>query len=229
LALGDNDAAADALEAARRYAGPPLDNPYLAAAADYQLGLLARRRGQARESERLHHEALALRHEHGFLPGVIDSLEALARLAADGESYREAARLLGACANARAVRGFARRAVDVADHDECVALIRGTLGNDEFAAAWSDGEALTIDDAVAYAARARSERKRPSSGWEALTPMETQVVALAAEGLTNPQIAEKLFVARGTVKIHLSHIFSKLGVSTRAELASAATRRSSEG
>ncbi len=75
-------------------------------------------------------------------------------------------------------------------------------------------------------ARARGERKRPSSGWDALTPMETQVVALASEGLTNPQIAERLFVARGTVKIHLSHIFSKLGVSTRAELASEATRRS---
>ena len=49
--------------------------------------------------------------------------------------------------------------------------------------------------------------------------MENQVVALAAEGLTNPQIAERLFV-RGTVKVHLSHIFTKLGVATRAELAS---------
>jgi DNA-binding CsgD family transcriptional regulator len=99
------------------------------------------------------------------------------------------------------------------------------LGEDDFAAAWSEGEALTIDEAVAYASRARSERKRPSSGWDALTPMEVRVVALAAEGLTNPQIAERLFVARGTVKIHLSHIFAKVGVSTRSELASAATRR----
>ena len=228
IALGDDDAAAAALDAARRHAGPPLDNPYLAAAAAYQLGLLARRRGQARESERLHHEALAVRHEHGFLPGLVDSLEALSGLAADGESYREAVRLLGASAAARASHGLARRPVDLVEHDELVALIRDKLGADEFAAALSEGEALTIEDAVAYAGRARSERKRPSSGWDALTPMENQVVALAAEGLTNPQIAERLFVARGTVKIHLSHIFSKLGVSTRAELASAATRRSSE-
>ncbi len=228
LALGDCDAAADALDTARRYAGAPLDNPYLAAGADYQLGLLARRRGQARESERLHHDALAIRHQHGFLPGVVDSLEALARLAADGESYPEAARLLGATSTARTTNGFARRPVDLVEHDELVALIRENLGAEEFGSAWSEGEALTTDDAIAYAARARSERKRPSSGWDALTPMENQVVALAAEGLTNPQIAERLFVARGTVKIHLSHIFSKLGVSTRAELASAATRRSSE-
>lgn len=104
--------------------------------------------------------------------------------------------------------------------------LRESLGAEDLAHAWADCEALTVDEAVAYAARARGEHKRPSSGWDALTPMENQVVALAAEGLTNLQIAERLFVARGTVKIHLSHIFSKLGVSTRAELAGAATRRS---
>jgi DNA-binding NarL/FixJ family response regulator len=48
---------------------------------------------------------------------------------------------------------------------------------------------------------------------------------LAAKGLTNPQIAEQLFVERSTVKSHLSSIFAKLGVTTRAELAALATRR----
>jgi predicted ATPase/DNA-binding NarL/FixJ family response regulator len=226
IALGNAEAAGDALEAARSHAGPPLDNPWLSAATTYQLGLLARHRGQARESEHLHHEALAVRHQHGFLPGVVDSLEALAQLAADAESSRESARLLAAAAKVRTSKGLPRSPVDVASYDTCVALLRETLGAEDFANACVEGEALTIDEGVAYAARARGERKRPSSGWDALTPMETQVVALASEGLTNPQIAERLFVARGTVKIHLSHIFSKLGVSTRAELASAATRRS---
>jgi DNA-binding NarL/FixJ family response regulator len=48
---------------------------------------------------------------------------------------------------------------------------------------------------------------------------------LVATGLTNPQIAERMFIARGTVKVHLSHVFAKLGVSTRAELAGQATKR----
>jgi DNA-binding CsgD family transcriptional regulator len=61
-----------------------------------------------------------------------------------------------------------------------------------------------------------------------LTPTEERIVALAAEGLTNPQIAERMFIARGTVKVHLSHVFAKLGVSTRAELAGEATRRAVE-
>ncbi len=82
-----------------------------------------------------------------------------------------------------------------------------------------------MEEAVAYASRARGERKRPSFGWESLTPTERRVVALVCEGLTNPQIAERLFVARGTVKVHLGHIFSKLSVGTRSELAAEATRR----
>ena len=58
-----------------------------------------------------------------------------------------------------------------------------------------------------------------------LTPTELRVVALVATGLTNPQIAERMFIARGTVKVHLGHVFAKLGVSTRAELAGQATKR----
>jgi len=60
---------------------------------------------------------------------------------------------------------------------------------------------------------------------ESLTPTEVRVVELVAEGLTNPQIGERMFISRGTVKVHLSHIFAKLSIATRAELAAEATRR----
>ena len=53
-------------------------------------------------------------------------------------------------------------------------------------------------------------------GWASLTPTEVRTVALVAAGLTNPQIAERMFIARGTVKVHLGHVFAKLGVSTRS-------------
>ena len=58
-------------------------------------------------------------------------------------------------------------------------------------------------------------------------PTEHQVVALVAEGMTNPQIAERLLMGRATVKTHLEHIFTKLDIRTRAALAAEATRRSS--
>jgi DNA-binding NarL/FixJ family response regulator len=51
-------------------------------------------------------------------------------------------------------------------------------------------------------------------------------VALAiAEGLSNPQIAARMFISRRTVTTHLTSIFRKLGISSRAELAAIATRQ----
>ena len=66
----------------------------------------------------------------------------------------------------------------------------------------------------------RSQRPaRPQTGWGSLTPSEEQVVRLLAEGLPNGQIADRLFLSRRTVESHLYHVFTKLGVRTRAELA----------
>jgi DNA-binding CsgD family transcriptional regulator len=56
-------------------------------------------------------------------------------------------------------------------------------------------------------------------------PAELEVVRLAGQGLRNEAIARQLFIAPGTVKVHLSHIFTKLGVTTRAELAAQAALR----
>jgi DNA-binding NarL/FixJ family response regulator len=58
-----------------------------------------------------------------------------------------------------------------------------------------------------------------------LTPTELEVVRLVADGLNNPQVAAKLFMSRATVKTHLSHVFTKLGVANRTELATLATSR----
>ena len=71
----------------------------------------------------------------------------------------------------------------------------------------------------------RAAHRRALKGWEALTEMERQVVRLTVEGLTNREIAERLFVSRRTVQTHLSHAFAKLEVSSRVQLAAAAARR----
>ncbi|MEV7403097.1 AAA family ATPase [Streptomyces sp. NPDC091267] len=61
--------------------------------------------------------------------------------------------------------------------------------------------------------------KRYHSGVEALTPSERRIVELAAEGSTNRQIAQALFVSAKTVEVHLSSSYRKLGVTSRSELA----------
>lgn len=59
-------------------------------------------------------------------------------------------------------------------------------------------------------------------GRDSLTPTERRVVSLATEGLSNPEIAERMFIARGTVKVHFSHIYEKLDVKSRTQLAAKA-------
>ncbi|MGA8245569.1 MAG: AAA family ATPase [Nocardioides sp.] len=73
--------------------------------------------------------------------------------------------------------------------------------------------------------RRHGARGRPSSGWASLTPTELTVADLVAEGLSNPQVGERLYVSRRTVQTHLAHIFAKLGISSRSELAAEVTRR----
>ena len=224
MAIGDDDGARVALDSARVQI-TAIGNPMLEAALAEHSGRLAYRMGDTAGSQDFHHQALTVRHREGLLPGIVESLEALGVIAADQQSAREAARLLGAASAIRQQLGLVRRPVDHASFEDGRTRAAEQLDSAEFAAAWTEGEALTIDEVVAYASRARGERKRPSSGWASLTPTELDVAKLTAEGLTNPEIGERLFIGRGTVKTHLSHIFTKLSVSTRAELASQVTRR----
>ncbi|HXF72042.1 MAG TPA: helix-turn-helix transcriptional regulator, partial [Actinomycetota bacterium] len=61
-------------------------------------------------------------------------------------------------------------------------------------------------------------RRPVFSGVDALTASELRVARLAAEGLTNREIAERLFVTERTVETHLGHAFRKLGIAGRREL-----------
>jgi DNA-binding CsgD family transcriptional regulator len=72
---------------------------------------------------------------------------------------------------------------------------------------------------------ARGKRARPLSGWASLTESERRVAALVAEGRTNPEIAEQLFISRRTVETHVSHILRKLELTSRVQLAAEAARR----
>ncbi len=74
----------------------------------------------------------------------------------------------------------------------------------------------------------RGARQRPQIGWHSLTPTELTVAGLVAEGLSNPRIGERLYVSHRTVQTHLAHIFAKLDISSRAQLAAEVTRRSDD-
>jgi DNA-binding CsgD family transcriptional regulator len=71
-----------------------------------------------------------------------------------------------------------------------------------------------------YGIRRDTRKRRPDSGWEALTPTERNIAYLVAEGLSNPDIAAGLFLSRNTVQTHVSRILAKLGARSRTEIAS---------
>ncbi|MGH3786717.1 MAG: helix-turn-helix transcriptional regulator [Pseudonocardiaceae bacterium] len=70
--------------------------------------------------------------------------------------------------------------------------------------------------------------RRTSMGWNSLTRSELVVAGLAAEGLTNPQIGDRLFISRRTVATHLANVFRKLGITNRVQLATEVSRRRSD-
>jgi DNA-binding CsgD family transcriptional regulator len=202
-----------------------LDVPHLVADALEQSARLVAADDPS-AAEDLHHEALALRVDHGLRTFMVDNVDALAELAGRAESFAEAVRLLAASDAARAAMGYPRPPIDRAQHETILARLRTALGDQAFADLWAEGAGLSLDDAVAYARRARGTRDRPSTGWASLTPTELDVVRLVAEGLTNPEIGSRLFISRATVKTHLSHVYAKLDVSNRTELAGLASTRS---
>ncbi len=72
--------------------------------------------------------------------------------------------------------------------------------------------------------RRPGQRRRSSVGWDSLTDSELGVARLAAEGLTNPQIGDRLFISRRTVATHLASVFRKLGITNRVQLATEVSR-----
>ena len=101
--------------------------------------------------------------------------------------------------------------------------IRTALGEQTFGAAWSAGRNLTLGKAVVTAL----DPFLPSTSASgiALTLRETEVLRLLAAGLTDPAIAETLFISVRTVENHVARIFAKLGVRTRTAAATAAIAR----
>jgi DNA-binding CsgD family transcriptional regulator len=180
--------------------------------------------GESEQAERDAHDALAIAADtHGFLR-MPDIVECLARLAVGDGHHQTAARLFGAAAAMRKQIGVVRFAVYQAGYDTALTAARDALGEQDFDAAWAEGAALSTEETVAYAQRGHGERKRPTSGWESLTPAERDVVRLVTEGLANKDIATRLFISPRTVQTHLTHVYTKLGLTSRVQLVQEAAR-----
>lgn len=204
-------------------------NPVAQAVAALGLAGRAEAGGDAARARSLVRQALRYAVGADYRIGAIDAVELGAIVAVEGDrspkgTAEEMAKILAAVAAERARTGYTRFPVDLPGFDGAVGLVRDALGAG-FESAWAEGSALGFDDAVALASRGERRPPRPPTGWTSLTPAEQRVARMVADGLTNPEIGERLFISARTVQTHLSRVFTKLGISGRAELAAAVCRR----
>ena len=228
-ARGDHDRAAVLLAEGLAFFRAAGDREY-AAYRLTALGDLALTRGDLARAAACFGEGLALLRELGDRHGTVDGLAGVAAVAAACGRWQPAARLRGAAEGLREALGAAPSPPARAEHERAVADLRARLGEAAFAEAWTMGRALAIDQAAAEAVTLADElAAAPSAAPSSpptpilpagLTARETEVLRLVAQGLTNAQIGERLFVSPRTVNAHLTTIFRKIDVTSRA----AATR-----
>jgi non-specific serine/threonine protein kinase len=152
----------------------------------------------------------------------------VAGVVADSEP-RRAARLLGAAEALRERAGALVAAVEQRRYAELVARVQRRLRPETFSSAWREGRSLTRDQAVELALReAQSQVAQAVEGVtaeaEVLSKREREIAQLIARGQSNLEIGEALVISIKTVETHVQHMFRKLQVQSRAEIAVFATR-----
>ncbi|MGE5139720.1 MAG: tetratricopeptide repeat protein [Rudaea sp.] len=197
----------------------------------YWLGILAYHAGHNQEAETRFKQALELAWQIGLKGPASDALEALGWVAHTNRQPARAARLMGAAGSL-----FKRQNLytfDLGEHGRKLTALRGELGVEEFNAAWVEGVAMTWDQAIEYAWQVQAPtsdrhftpRQAAKHEYGGLSPREREVSMLIAQGKSNRQIAQALVISERTVTTHVANILSKLGFSSRAQVAAWAVQK----
>ncbi len=205
-----------------------------------RLGDTAIAAGEFATAERWYRDGLAVMVSIGDRWFVAVVLDRLAGLAIALGQPQTAARLFGAAAALRDTLGMSRPIFNRGRYDLDFAATREALGEAAFSSAYLLGRTQNFDDALAATSTLAATEPAPTdsaavqpsvpsgghrdSGQEQLSPREAEVLRLVAAGLTDAQVAERLFLSTRTVNAHLRSIYGKLDLPTR----SAATRWATE-
>ncbi|MEV6638677.1 AAA family ATPase [Amycolatopsis sp. NPDC051371] len=180
----------------------------------------ARVRALAAKSTVPHHRALGL-----YCRGLIERDGTKLLRAADG--YRDTGRPL---AQAKALEAAAVAFAEARAEDRGSARAAFTHAIDLYSkldAQWDVARLRALFRAFGIRRGPTVKHRQATHGWDSLTPTEGKIAALVVEGLSNPQIAARLYLSPRTVGTHVSHILNKLGVSSRIDIAREAARHQS--
>jgi predicted ATPase/DNA-binding CsgD family transcriptional regulator len=175
--------------------------------------------GDDQRAEWLAHDAINALVGRGWLIATIEALELVAEISIFQGRYDRGIRLIAAARSDRQIRGLIAFPAVRERIESQLTSASVSIGHERLLSALEAGTRLSLDEAVAYARRGRGDHAEATHGLASLSPSERQVVEHAAHGLSNPDIARELFMARDTVKSHLSHAYAKLGVANRTQLA----------
>jgi predicted ATPase/DNA-binding CsgD family transcriptional regulator len=199
--------------------------PFVRVRSELALALVDHRNDDFASGVERVHEALRRAHEHGDLLGVAASFDHLALLECDRAALDRAGRFAGVADTIHRRARVERLPCERGLRTDVEGRLIDLAGADEAARLVAVGRSQDAHEAVQLARRSRGRRSRPVSGWSSLTPTESEVADLAASGLSNPVIAERLVMSVNTVKTHLSHVYAKTGVAGRSGLAAEWARR----
>ena len=230
LAVGDLAGAAHHLEEAERRQRALGFTWGLSRTLCY-LGDLARARGDLDAALGRYRESLQLAQKSGVLLRAANALDGVAGVAAARGDAVRAVRLYGATAALRERLGAALPPYERLVHERNLAAARAALSPDAFAAAWAAGAVLPPEavgaealagDASADAADAAPAAPDPAVA--GLTQREREVLALLAQGHSNREIGEVLFISPRTVNFHVTNLLAKLELDSRTAAAAFAVR-----
>jgi DNA-binding CsgD family transcriptional regulator len=206
-----------------------LGNPWGTGVVLGKLADVAQVQGDDARAAALYGESLSFWRSQDNELGTVEVLTGLARLVAKKGRPEDTVRLFAAAEAVQRRIGLTVAPTLRAKNERALAAARAELEEEAFAAAWASGGSLPLEQAVAEAHAVALDASQaahaeldsgPSTATTDLSPRELEVLRLVAEGLTNAQVAERLFLSPRTVNAHLSSIYHKLGVGSR----SAATR-----
>jgi ATP/maltotriose-dependent transcriptional regulator MalT len=194
------------------------------------LGEQALVRGEPERAEELFLAALRAKAQLGDRFGVAVALDSLGRAAVASGRARRGAILLGAAGSTWDAIGMRETGNPFAIRStpsDGIRLARTQLDKRTFRAEFRRGSLLAQEQAVAYALgdSAVLDEGRPPVAPSPLTRRETEVAELVAEGLSNPEIAERLVISTRTAQGHVENILRKLGFTSRAMIAAWVTHR----
>jgi DNA-binding NarL/FixJ family response regulator len=115
-------------------------------------------------------------------------------------------------------------------HEQCERQTRRALGEHAFQTAYQHGMGLALGDAIAYALKEkpRAEPSPANAETTTLTRRQQEVSELVAEGLSNKDIAARLVISQRTAETHVEHILTKLGFTSRTQIAAWAIQQPSK-